>query len=37
VDAKNGWVNAGTGGAAVLVRSVDGGISWGLVNPGVAP
>ena len=37
VDAKNGWVNAGAGGAQVLVRSVDSGITWGLVNPGVAP
>ena len=37
VDANNGWVNAASGGTAVLVRSVDGGVSWGLVNPSLAP
>ena len=37
LDAKNGWVIAKTASDLALVRTVDGGLTYALLNPQVAP
>ncbi len=37
VDARNGWVVIQSGGGSALVRTYDGGLSYQLLNPSLAP
>lgn len=37
IDAKNGWVIVKSGNDSALVRTVDGGLSYQMLNPQLAP